>query len=183
MNKQQLDYVVEESWRWAIACESQPEAPAALQRLSAYRDLSSTCPTGKHTSQEHTHVLGLCTVFIGASMGFAAFCVDVLLEKLNNWKFGAVVAVIRTRGGFWLPYLTLLAFCLGYCALAGAIPSYIAPLSAGSGIPEIKAYLNGVRIRGAPFPAVLCYSSCLAPACLLFAIKPANWALHSAAAS
>lgn len=99
---------------------------------------------------------GLHAVFIGASMGATAFCVDILLEKLNNWKFGAVVAVIRARGGFWLPYLTLLAFCLGYCALAGAIPSYVAPLSAGSGIPEIKSYLNGVRIRGAPVAAMCC---------------------------
>ena len=56
--------------------------------------------------------------------------------------------VYCSRGGFWPPYLAFLAFCLGYCTLAGAIPSYIAPLSAGSGIPEIKAYLNGVRIRG-----------------------------------
>ena len=58
--------------------------------------------------------------------------------------------VFCTRGGFWPPFLLFLAFCLGYSALAGAIPSYVAPLSAGSGIPEIKAYLNGVRIRGEP---------------------------------
>jgi chloride channel 7 len=100
-------------------------------------------------------------------MGAAAFCVDVLLEKLNSWKFGAVVAVIRGRGGFWAPYLAYLAFCLGYCALAGAIPSYLAPLSAGSGIPEIKAYLNGVRIRGAPVAAWLCFSSHSLPLCKL----------------
>ena len=36
-------------------------------------------------------------VFIGVTMGAAAFCVDLLLECLNNWKFNAVKAVIRAR--------------------------------------------------------------------------------------
>ena len=44
-----------------------------------------------------------CAVFIGLTMGLCAFLVDVLLETLNNWKFGAVNSVIRNRGGFWLP--------------------------------------------------------------------------------
>ena len=87
-------------------------------------------------------------VFIGLSMGFVAFCVDVTLETLNNWKFGAVAGVVRDRGGFWLPYLTQLAFCMGYSGLSGAIVSYLAPMAAGSGIPEIKSYLNGVHIKG-----------------------------------
>ena len=52
------------------------------------------------------------------------------------------------HGGFWAPYLTFLAFCLGFAALSGALVSFGAPLAAGSGIPEIKTYLNGVRIRG-----------------------------------
>ena len=41
------------------------------------------------------------------------------------------------------------AFCLGYSALSGALVSFGAPLAAGSGIPEIKTYLNGVHVRGA----------------------------------
>ena len=88
-------------------------------------------------------------VFIGLSMGFCAFCVDISLETLNNWKFGSVKRVIRERGGFWAPYLTFLTFCLAYSGISGAIVSFIAPLAAGSGIPEIKTYLNGVHIKGA----------------------------------
>lgn len=55
-----------------------------------------------------------CAVFIGLTMGLCAFLVDVLLETLNNWKFGAVNSVIRNRGGFWRPYLAYLGFCLLY---------------------------------------------------------------------
>ena len=32
--------------------------------------------------------------------------------------------------------------------MSGALVAWGAPLAAGSGIPEIKTYLNGVRIRG-----------------------------------
>lgn len=45
-----------------------------------------------------------------------------------------------------------MAFCLGYSALSGALVSFGAPLAAGSGIPEIKTYLNGVHVRGAAHP-------------------------------
>ena len=126
-------------------------------------------------------------------MGLCAFLVDVALETLNNWKFGAVNSVIRDRGGFWQPYLTFLAFCLAYSGghpfhihpvvlhqaadrldgwlsekntwlsiqahyilgcmhtgISGAIVSFAAPMAAGSGIPEIKTYLNGVHVRGGP---------------------------------
>ncbi len=81
-------------------------------------------------------------------MGCCAFCVDIGLETLNSWKFGAVKRVIREHGGFWGPYVTFLAFCLTYSGISGAIVSFIAPMAAGSGIPEIKTYLNGVHVRG-----------------------------------
>ncbi len=32
--------------------------------------------------------------------------------------------------------------------ISGCIVSFVAPLAAGSGIPEIKTYLNGVHIKG-----------------------------------
>ena len=51
-------------------------------------------------------------------MGLCAFVVDIGLETLNNWKFGAVNSVIRSHGGFWRPYLTFLGFCLLYSGTA-----------------------------------------------------------------
>lgn len=95
-------------------------------------------------------------------MGFCAFCVDVGLETLNSWKFGAVKEVVRNYGGFWGPYATFLAFCLVYAGVSGAIVSFVAPLAAGSGIPEMKTYLNGVHIKGEG-----CRSSRTASACIL----------------
>ena len=81
-------------------------------------------------------------------MGFCAFCVDLALEILNSWKFGSVKQAIDRAGGFWAPYVAFLFFTMGFSCLSGCIVSYAAPLAAGSGIPEIKSYLNGVRIKG-----------------------------------
>ncbi len=87
-------------------------------------------------------------VFIGISMGFLSFCVDLALETLNTWKFGATRAVIRKNGGFWAPYMTFITISMGYCLLSALLVAYGVPLAAGSGIPEIKTYLNGVHIKG-----------------------------------
>ena len=89
-------------------------------------------------------------VFIGLSMGACAFAVDILLETLNTWKFNATREAIKAGEGFWRPYSVFMAFCLGYSGLSGALIAFGAPLAAGSGIPEIKTYLNGVHIRGEP---------------------------------
>ena len=38
-------------------------------------------------------MLCVAAVLIGLTMGLCSFCVDVGLETLNNWKFGAVKQV------------------------------------------------------------------------------------------
>ncbi len=37
---------------------------------------------------------------------------------------------------------------MGYATVAGCLVSFVEPLAAGSGIPEIKTYLNGIHIKG-----------------------------------
>ena len=36
---------------------------------------------------------------------------------------------------------------LGYGVVAGSLVSFVEPLAGGSGIPEIKTYLNGIHIK------------------------------------
>lgn len=87
-------------------------------------------------------------MLIGLSCGLAAFIADASLEAFNNWKFGAVRTVVRQQGGFWAPYFTFVPICLMFSGIAGCMVAFGAPTAAGSGIPEIKTYLNGVHIRG-----------------------------------
>lgn len=87
-------------------------------------------------------------VLIGLTMGLLAFLVDVVLQRLNSWKYTAVKRVIVSHGGFWAPYMVWLVFTMGYSALSAYLVTFWAPLAAGSGIPETKTYLNGVHIKG-----------------------------------
>ena len=51
-------------------------------------------------------------------------------------------------GGFLAPYLTHISISAGFALVAGGLVSFVEPLAAGSGIPEVKTYLNGVHIKG-----------------------------------
>lgn len=53
-----------------------------------------------------------------------------------------------TAGGFWSPYATFVFISLLYASVAGSLVSFVEPLAAGSGIAEIKTYLNGIHIKG-----------------------------------
>ena len=155
--RDQADYAAEESWRWLLS------GRAHLARVaSRTRQPLNNCAFA---------------VLIGLTMGLCSFIVDISLETLNNWKFRSVkavsavpsggaprncrssdalhgVQVIRDTGGFWGPYLTFIMFCMGYASIAGCLVSFGAPLAAGSGIPEVKTYLNGVHIKGAALAAL-----------------------------
>lgn len=88
------------------------------------------------------------SALIGFVMGTIAFGVDTGIEVLNTVKFNTTWKVLESRGGFVYPYLTFCGFALLYGLVAGSLVSYVEPLAAGSGIPEIKTYLNGVHIKG-----------------------------------
>ena len=90
---------------------------------------------------------------VTAALGIVTGCVAVALSQLTN----AIVAHRRARFG-GDPGTTrscVLFDCLLACLAAGAT-TLLAPGAAGSGIPVVKAYLNGVRVRG-----------CLSPKCFL----------------
>lgn len=91
---------------------------------------------------------------IGVVMGFLGFVVDWAVLELNTLKFTAARAAIRaSNSGFFWPYTVFCLFCVGYAAVSGSLVSWGSAAAAGSGIPEIKTYLNGVRVPGkAPGP-------------------------------
>ena len=90
---------------------------------------------------------------ITAALGIVTGCVAVALSQLTN----AIVAHRRSRFGTDPSTMRscILFDCLLACLAAGAT-TLLAPGAAGSGIPVVKAYLNGVRVRG-----------CLSPKCFL----------------
>uniref|UniRef100_A0A7S3FDR9 Chloride channel protein n=1 Tax=Prasinoderma singulare TaxID=676789 RepID=A0A7S3FDR9_9VIRI len=86
------------------------------------------------------------SVLIGVLTGCAAFVVNLAVENITGLKFAWVLSLMRTN--------MLLAFAL-YCTVnvglvlsSTVIVTYYAPAAAGSGIPDVKAYLNGVDYPG-----------------------------------
>ena len=64
--------------------------------------------------------------------------------SIKFWNFNLCVYA----GGFWSPYATYIFISLVYASVAGCLVSFVEPLAAGSGIAEIKTYLNGIHIKG-----------------------------------
>merc|ERR1719346_822264 len=59
-----------------------------------------------------------------------------------------MIEVLSASGaaGHWLSYCFLLFYGLPACLIAASLVTYVAPHAGGSGIPEIKAYLNGMSM-------------------------------------
>ena len=82
-------------------------------------------------------VVGFMT---GMCMVFVTFSVGNLQDVLWSWYRNAL-----NSGGFGYGFLVFYIFSLGMALVAG-ICVWISPRAAGSGIPEVKAYLNGSSI-------------------------------------
>ncbi|CAN1807682.1 Chloride channel protein CLC-d [Linum perenne] len=85
-------------------------------------------------------------LLIGIGTGLAAVFINISVENFAGWKFSLTFALIQKSyfAGFVLYVLInlVLVFSSVY------IITHFAPAAAGSGIPEIKGYLNGVDIHG-----------------------------------
>lgn len=87
------------------------------------------------------------SLLIGIVMGAIAFHVDALIETLNTVRYSAMESLVND-GSFAAAYFADVGLVLLYSTVAGSCVSYIEPLAAGSGIPELKTYLNGIHLPG-----------------------------------
>ncbi|KAG7274845.1 hypothetical protein CRUP_038818 [Coryphaenoides rupestris] len=87
---------------------------------------------------------------IGVTVGLVGLFVDFFVRLFTSIKFSLVghsVEECSEKGCLALSLLELLAFNLSFVFIASMLV-LIEPVAAGSGIPEIKSYLNGVKIPG-----------------------------------
>lgn len=86
------------------------------------------------------------TLVTGMATGLIAVFVTFCTKALVALKFGPVYSVLHDRGGASMrAFLTMLAFNLAYVAIANALV-WLEPLAVGSGIPEVKCFLNGIDL-------------------------------------
>uniref|UniRef100_A0A8C3G8L5 Chloride channel protein n=1 Tax=Cyclopterus lumpus TaxID=8103 RepID=A0A8C3G8L5_CYCLU len=87
---------------------------------------------------------------IGVTVGLVGLFVDFFVSLFSKIKFTVVgdsVEKCSDKGCLPLSLLELLAFNMTFVFIASMLV-LIEPVAAGSGIPEIKSYLNGVKIPG-----------------------------------
>ncbi|KAI6660374.1 Chloride transport protein [Oopsacas minuta] len=85
---------------------------------------------------------------IGILTGVVAFLINLIIKYLNQLRYGSMLSVFYQyfeMGYLILAFLTLLAFNCLFVLIAALLTGF-EPLAAGSGIPEIKCYLNGIKV-------------------------------------
>eukprot|EP00929_Paragymnodinium_shiwhaense_P000861 TRINITY_DN101063_c0_g1_i1.p1 TRINITY_DN101063_c0_g1~~TRINITY_DN101063_c0_g1_i1.p1 ORF type:complete len:830 (+),score=149.60 TRINITY_DN101063_c0_g1_i1:103-2592(+) len=88
----------------------------------------------------------LLLIVIGATTAVIAVCIELAVKSIFNARFRLVRMVGEAGSSLVLQYLTYVVFCMALAAVAGWLVCFVEPLAAGSGIPEVKCYLNGVDL-------------------------------------
>ncbi|XP_002740900.1 H(+)/Cl(-) exchange transporter 6 [Saccoglossus kowalevskii] len=102
----------------------------------------------KKTAKTLDFMKWITTFLIGVFTGMVAFFIDYFVKLLNKWKFSSVetsVLACGQHGCLVLSLLLLIAFNGGFVLISSCLVA-LEPVAAGSGIPEIKCYLNGIKI-------------------------------------
>ncbi|XP_034936112.1 H(+)/Cl(-) exchange transporter 7 [Chelonus insularis] len=88
-------------------------------------------------------------LLIGIFTALVACFIDISIEELSNLKYGVLkqyVDICSTENCLWIPYILWLLFNIGPVLIGAILVAYVEPVAAGSGIPQIKCYLNGIKI-------------------------------------
>lgn len=117
-------------------------------RVPASRaNLQSYFPHSSRESLFRARLAGLLGIAVGLVCALVGFGVDQLTRGLTLGLYISAGKLLQSDR-FWPGVVTFVVICLAFVAVAACMVVYIAPLGAGSGIPELKSYLNGVKIPG-----------------------------------
>ena len=89
------------------------------------------------------------TLYTSLWIAVIAFFITFMTKLITSLKFDTFNSLIEQEKAHRIPYGCGFLFLIAYniaCALTAYAFVYIEPLAAGSGIPEMKAFLNGVNI-------------------------------------
>ncbi|KAM4634626.1 H(+)/Cl(-) exchange transporter 7 [Polymixia lowei] len=86
---------------------------------------------------------------IGFLTGLIACFIDILVEQLAGFKYQVVkqnIEKFTEVGGLSISLILWAVLNSAFVMLGAIIVAFFEPIAAGSGIPQIKCYLNGVKI-------------------------------------
>ncbi|CAD5173263.1 unnamed protein product, partial [Musa acuminata subsp. malaccensis] len=110
----------------------------------AYREAQAQ--RGKLWVSYYVVLKWLFSLIIGIGTGLAAVFINLAVENFSGWKYAATFSIIQHS--YFVGFLVYILFNLGLVFSSVYIVTKFAPAAAGSGIPEIKGYLNGVDTPG-----------------------------------
>ncbi|XP_060522651.1 H(+)/Cl(-) exchange transporter 7 [Cylas formicarius] len=87
-------------------------------------------------------LIGVCTALI-------ACVVDISIEELSQIKYSHLSKSVDhyvTQGKLYIPYFYWVICNVGPVLVGSLLVAYVEPIAAGSGIPQVKCYLNGVKV-------------------------------------
>ncbi|XP_044464562.1 putative chloride channel-like protein CLC-g [Mangifera indica] len=102
---------------------------------------------GKVQIFQYTFMKWCLCFLIGLIVGLIGFFNNIAVENIAGIKF-VVTSNMMLASKYGLAFLVFSVSNLVLTLLAAIITAFIAPVATGSGIPEVKAYLNGVDAPG-----------------------------------
>lgn len=93
-------------------------------------------------------------LLIGISTGFVGFFSNIAVENIAGFKL-LLTSELMNKQKYYQAFVIFAGCNMILAISAGALCAYIAPAAAGSGIPEVKAYLNGVDAHAILAPSTL----------------------------
>ncbi|XP_044758557.1 H(+)/Cl(-) exchange transporter 7 [Coccinella septempunctata] len=88
-------------------------------------------------------------LLIGIITALIACVIDISIEELSTRKYATLsdsVDKYVIEGKLYIPFLLWVALNIIPVFIGSTLVSYVEPVAGGSGIPQVKCYLNGVKI-------------------------------------
>lgn len=86
---------------------------------------------------------------IGVITALIACTIDIVIEEFSSLKYRFLKKSVDdniTHGDLYIPYLFWILTSIVPVAIGSSLVTYLEPTAAGSGIPQVKCYLNGVKV-------------------------------------
>lgn len=84
---------------------------------------------------------------VGVLTGLISIFIVTWTDMISSWRSNYLDSLFRHHGQSGLIFLLYATTNLVLALLSASLCLFLAPEAVGSGIPEIKAYLNGVRVK------------------------------------
>ncbi|KAN0031526.1 hypothetical protein ACTFIV_005390 [Dictyostelium citrinum] len=95
-------------------------------------------------ASDHEVLRWIVSLFMGIFIGVIAYFSHACVSNITKYKFKFVEAILELD--LFLAFLTYFLLNVSLATCSSLLAVYYEPTAAGSGIPEVKGYLNGTKI-------------------------------------